>query len=139
LAYVADGRHSEKLKELQETLRLKPHFSEANFNIMLPHAALNRHHEASEYYRKSIKQEPNNYDSHYFLALSCFLSNRYQEALSAVQESIRINPNNAEAHIITLGQVYMKLKQYNKAIQPLQSAMNIHTKMSKQKLHSDFR
>jgi tetratricopeptide (TPR) repeat protein len=76
LAYGAVGRHTEKLKELQGTLRINPDYAEANFKIGLAHAALNRHQEASEYYRKAIKLKPDNNDTHYFLALSCILSNR---------------------------------------------------------------
>ena len=75
---------------------------------------------------------------HYFLALSCFLSKRYQEALSAIHESIRLNPSNAEAHY-TLGQIYMKLGYYNKAIQPLQSAMNIHPELAQNKSKNSLR
>jgi tetratricopeptide (TPR) repeat protein len=90
----------------------------------LAHVGLKRHQIASEYYRKAIKLELVNFDTYYFLALSCFLSNRYQEALYAINESIQLQPNNAEAYY-TLGHIYIKLGHFNKAIQPLHTAMTI--------------
>jgi superkiller protein 3 len=108
-------------------LRINPNFAPANFKMGLAQAALNRHQVASEYYRRAIKSEPGNYDVHYFLSLSCLLSKRYLEALIAVRESLRLNPQNAEAQYM-LGHIHMKLGQYKKAIQPLQSAINLEPK-----------
>jgi len=48
--------------------------------------------------------------------------------LTSIKESIRLDPSNAEAHY-TLGQIYMKLGRFNKAITPLQTAMSIQPEL----------
>lgn len=132
LAYGAVGRHPEKLKQLQATVRLDPNMAEANFKLALAYAANKRHQEASQYYKKTIQLDPDYQEAHYFLALSYFLTNRYKEALVSIQETIRLSPTNAEAHY-ALGQIYMKLGRFNKAIHPLQTAMRIQPQLPKNK------
>ncbi len=104
-------------------LALDPHNAKAYSVLGLLQMADSRHDEAIASAQKSISLDPNNADAYTYLATVLTFAGRHAEALAAMETAFRLNPKPPAHFYGDLGWVLFHNRQYEKAIGPLEKAL----------------
>ena len=121
-AWFSQGRLDEAVRELQEAVRLNPHFAEAYISLGRTFAASKQVDAAIACYQKALEIQPDYVVAH--LDLSDILSQNKQVDAAVVhcQKALEIEPNNETAYnnlgyaLFQKGQADEAIFQYQKAL-----------------------
>ncbi len=103
-------RLAEAESELNEALRLDPHFEEAKCYLADTYLMDQKPQDALPILETLVKEQPRDARVRIDLRRALEKLNRDEEAVRAYQASLRIDPRRADAHY-QLAQVYKKLKR----------------------------
>jgi adenylate cyclase len=67
--------------------------------------------------RRGVAMDPNSADAHLFLSLSLSAAGRGVEALLYIEKGMRLNPHPSSFYQLALGQCYVVLEDYERAIE----------------------
>jgi adenylate cyclase len=67
--------------------------------------------------RRAVAMDPNGADAHLFLSLSLSAAGRGEEALLYIEKGMRLNPHPSSFYQLALGQCYVVLEDYERAIE----------------------
>jgi adenylate cyclase len=104
-------------------LALDPHNARAYSVLGLLQMTDSRHDEAIASAQKSISLDPNNAGAYTYLATVLTYAGRHTEALAAMETALRLNPKPPPVFYGDLGSVLFHDRQYEKAIEPLEKAL----------------
>ncbi|MBN2476330.1 MAG: tetratricopeptide repeat protein [Pirellulales bacterium] len=122
--YKAHGNTEAAMERWQECVRLDPGFVEGYYQMGW--AALHRgeYQRAVELWQQVLKLDPAKPDVHGLIARALMSLGRTQEAVEELKKDIEANPKAFHSHF-RLGQTYLQEKDYEKAKQHCQTAVEI--------------
>jgi len=123
-ALAKKGQIDEAIRQLQEALRLQPHFAPACNNLANALLLKGQIDEAIGQYQEAIRLNPDHAEAHYNLGTALLLKGQTDEAIRQFQEAIRLKPDHAEAHY-NLGNVLGSKGQTDEAIRQFQEAIRL--------------
>jgi Flp pilus assembly protein TadD len=118
------GEHEQAVQAYRESIRLKPDFAEAWYNLGFAYAKLGQYQQAVNPYREAIRLKPDDALAWYNLGNAYARLGQYQEAVQANREAIRLKQDDAEAWT-NLGVAYFQLGQHQQAVQAYQEAIRL--------------
>ncbi|MFQ6082465.1 MAG: tetratricopeptide repeat protein [Candidatus Aminicenantia bacterium] len=121
--YSRAGENEKALNAYQEASKLNPSNYKAYFGLGMVYLKLNQYEKAIPPLAQCTKINPEFPDAYYNLALSYEQTGRYETAAEIYQKFIEVNPGPAWTGYNRLGEVYLKLKQYNKAVLAFQEVI----------------
>jgi len=117
-------RLSEAESELQETLRLDPHFTQARYYLADTYLMDLKPGLALPILQNLVRELPNDYRTRADLAKALEKLGRFQEAATELQTAMRLGPTHAEPHYV-LGRIYQRLKRLDDSSRELQLAQKL--------------
>jgi tetratricopeptide (TPR) repeat protein len=102
--------YDQATSELQETLRLDPHFSQAKYYLADTFVMDQKPELAFPILQDLVRETPKDYRVRVDLAKALDELGRYVEAVPQFQEAIRLGPTHAEPHYL-LARTYQELKR----------------------------
>jgi tetratricopeptide (TPR) repeat protein len=126
VAYLAQGRIDEAIREFQISLKLDPYQYSTHINLGIAYFSQGRMDEAINEYQTVLKLSPAYSPAHYNLGTVYLTQGRLTEAISEFKIALRINPDYAEAHY-SIGNAYAKQGSIDEAIHELNTALRLNT------------
>ncbi len=123
-ALAKKGQIDEAIRQLQEALRLQPHFAPACNNLANALLLKGQIDEAIGQYQEAIRLNPDHAEAYYNLGTALLLKGQTDEAIRQFQEVLRLKPDHAEAHY-NLGNVLGSKGQTDEAIRQFQEAIRL--------------
>jgi Tfp pilus assembly protein PilF len=96
--YIDEGRIGLARKNLQEAIKIKPHYSTAHYNLGVCLYEQGRLDEAQPHFEEAIRQNPSYADALFALGDTLLLKRDYQGAASRYRDALSLIPRNANAH-----------------------------------------
>jgi len=124
-ALAKKGQIDEAIRQLQEALRLQPHFAPACNNLANALLLKGQIDEAIGQYQEAIRLNPDHAEAYYNLGTALLLKGQTDEAIRQFQEVLRLKPDHAEAHY-NLGNVLGSKGQTDEAIRQFQEAIRLN-------------
>jgi len=103
-------RFDEAESELQETLKLDPLFTQANFYLADTYLMDLKPDVALPILKRLVEEEPNDYRTRMDLGKALEKLGRYEQAIPEFQEAIRLDPSHSEPHYL-LARTYQKVNR----------------------------
>jgi adenylate cyclase len=113
----------------QKAMALDDSLSPAHELIGLHYTVKQEYERALPELQRSVELGPNWSSPHAALGITLNATDRAAEAIPLLEQAVRINPRHpvwASAYLATLGNAYRLTRQYDKAIETLKKARNIH-------------
>src|SRR5260370_10264395 len=124
VGYNHEGQSDKAIEVLKRALELKPGLFEANLNLGLTYFRTAQYGDAAGTLRRAVAIAPTNLQARELLALSQIALESYQDA--AGQLEVLYTQNHRDPTILlALGQCYLRLKTYEKAVSRLQELVSI--------------
>jgi len=117
-------RFSEAESELQENLRLDPHFTQARYYLADTYLMDLKPELALPILRNLVREFPEDYRARVDFAKAAEKLSRYQDAVPQFQEAIRLGPTHADPRYL-LGRTYQKLKRMDDSRRELELAQKV--------------
>jgi tetratricopeptide (TPR) repeat protein len=92
------GKTDESLPFYAESVRIEPHYPQAQFNLGMAWLNRGQADKAIEPLNAAVKLAPDNAGARYYLGLALMDDGKLEDAITQFTEAIRINPDFAEAH-----------------------------------------
>lgn len=118
--------YDEAESELQEALRLDPHFTQAKYYLADSYLTDLKPEAALPILQALVQDLPKDYRSRVDLAKALEKLGRYQEAVPQFQEAIRLDPTHGEPHYL-LARTYQKLKRMDDFRRELELAQKVQS------------
>jgi len=134
-ALYGQGKYSESLKYLNQSLEIEKGNSETKIFISMNYLALKRFNDSAKVMEEVTKEYPNSYEGFYSLGLAYIGLNNYAKAETAFRRASEINPGIADVHY-QLGFCLDKLKKWNELRQEYDTLVTLNEKLA-QKLWTD--
>ena len=93
------GQTDKAISQFQESIRLKPTYTDAHFNLGVALFNKGQTDEAISQYQEAIRLKPDYADSHYNLGVALFKKGQIAEAMGQYQEAVRLKPDYGPAYI----------------------------------------
>jgi protein O-mannosyl-transferase len=123
-ALAKKGQIDEAIGQLQEALRLQPHFAPACNNLANALLLKGQIDEAIGQYQEALRLKPDHAEAHYGLGTALLLKGETAEAMRQFQEVLRLKPDHAEAHY-NLGNVLGSKGETDEAIRQFHEAIRL--------------
>jgi tetratricopeptide (TPR) repeat protein len=124
IALEKKGQIDEAIRQLQEAIRLAPHYAHAHNNLGNALAKQGQSGEAIRHYQEAIRLYPDYAEAHYNLGLALDKQGQMDEAIRQLEEAIRLNTDYADAHN-NLGTVLDKQGRIDEAIRHYEEAIRL--------------
>ena len=124
-ALAKKGQIDEAIRQLQEALRLQPHFAPACNNLANALLLKGQIDEAIGQYQEAIRLNPDHAEAHYNLGTALLLKGQTDEAIRQFQEAIRLKPDHPLAHY-NLGNAFLLKGQMDEAIRQYLEALRLN-------------
>lgn len=111
------------IEKLQKAIQINPTYPSSYYNIGLCYLALGNYQQAIAYYKKVVEIKPSA-EAYHGLASAYGYAQQHQEVINYSQKSLGLDPKYALSYF-NLGVAYWNLKQYDKAKENLQRAMEL--------------
>lgn len=131
-AYAQQGRLNEAVQGYLKAATLNRNYAEAHNNLGLVYAQQGRFNEAVREYQTALRLKPDLLEAYNNLAIY-YLDHdgsKLHEAISLVKTALSINPSFADA-LNTLGEVNLKLGNFEKALDNFDRALEIEETASR--------
>jgi len=109
-----EGRIEEALASFREAVRIRPQFTQAQYNAGSAAYRLGRYEEAEAYLSEAVRQEPDYLMAQFNLAATEVKLNRAEPAMRHLREVLRLDPVNVAAHR-ALGEILRRLGREDEA------------------------
>jgi protein O-mannosyl-transferase len=125
------------LSHLQETVRLKPTYAEARYNLGVALVGLGRTDEAIREYQEAIHLQPDYFQAHNNLGAALAAQGQNDEAIAQYQEAIRLQPDYVLAHnnlgsiLLRQGQTDAAIGQYQEVARLRPDSAEVHNDLGK--------
>jgi tetratricopeptide (TPR) repeat protein len=124
-SYLQVGRVSDGFAQLQEAIRLRPHYAEAHNNLGSALVSLGRIADAIGHFRQALAANPRFDRVHFNLANALNAENRHDAAAAEFRRALAINPDFAEAHN-NLGVILGSQRRFDEAVLHFEQALAVH-------------
>jgi len=115
------GRHDEATQQFQKALQLSPKSGKVHYMYAMDLVQNRKLDEAMSEFRTALAHDPKHPEAHFHLGRALYLKGDLEGARVNYEETARLNPK-APVHN-SLGVVYMKLGQRQRAIEQFQEAL----------------
>jgi Flp pilus assembly protein TadD len=129
---LRQGRYSEAIAHLNESLRIEPGDADAHNNLGLALGRQGKIQEAMVHYAEALRIKPDDAGAHNNLGVALARQGKMQEAMVHYAEAVRIKPDLAEAYgnignsLAQQGKIKEAIDQYNKCLQINPDFPDIH-------------
>ncbi len=120
-ALIAKAQRAEQQQDLEEAasaygeiLRLRPHWTEAEFNLATVYYSQKKYPEAVRLFDEVIRHNPALADAYLFRGVAYYHTEQSAKALTSLKKFLSLKPENPQVHFF-LGAVYYDLGDYSKA------------------------
>lgn len=119
-----NGKYKEAIESYKQTIRIKPDYAEAHYNLGIAYDELKNYPKAIESYKQAIRIKPDFVDAYLGLGNAYGKSGDDKKTIESYKQAIRIKPDYADVHF-SLGFYYGLLGDYPKAIELYKQAIRI--------------
>jgi predicted TPR repeat methyltransferase len=123
LALYQDGQHEGAIHYLEQTLIHDPKHPEANHNLANAHLKLKNPEIALNYFFKQLEITPF-FESYYNIGVLLTYQERQRDAAQYLLQASEMKPDDLDTQL-NLGNLYLKLLNYEKAIHHYQKAQTL--------------
>jgi arylsulfatase A-like enzyme/Tfp pilus assembly protein PilF len=127
--YAANEDYDKALQEINPVIAEDPGIMEARQVRAQIFLRIGRSEEAIEDCQEALKIDPEYESAILTLAHAYRLQEKYDDAIAGYDRLIQLNPRDARPHV-NLGDIYLKLKDIDKATSHLQQAIEMDPEMS---------
>jgi tetratricopeptide (TPR) repeat protein len=129
---LRQGRYSDAITHLSESLRIEPDDAEAHNNLGIALVRQGKIQEAMVHYAEALRIKPDDAGTHNNLGVALARQGKIQEAMVHYAEALRIKPDFAEAYgnignsLAQQGRIEEAIAHYNKCLQINPDFPDIH-------------
>lgn len=113
---VETGAYKDAIDVFKESIRLRPDYPEAYYNLGAAYEKTGRNKDAVQAYKKAIRSKTNFADAQFNLGAIYAELGMYKEALEVLKQAVMLEPDYAEAHY-NIGLVHLRLKDRPSALE----------------------
>jgi len=126
IVYAEEGDYSSAIKNYDKALSLKKDYYDAHLNKAVALKNVSKFNEAIKYLKICIKLRPNDFKIYNNLGNICKDLKKYNSAKKYYTEAIKLNQNFAEAYSNRGDLLQLHFKEFERAIQDFDSAIEIN-------------
>ncbi len=128
LCYKRQGYTDEEILEYKKALAIDPDMTAAIVNLGSAYFNKEQYSKAADQYKKALRISPDDSGIYYNLGAAYSNMDLFDEAAAEYKKSLELDPQNGDTHN-SLAIVYYHLKKYDLALEHLETARQLGTKI----------